>query len=63
MRESKFATNFRLHKLSHEKLKKPTADCPICERTNQRIVDGKCSHCYQSEYIKKRKEDRQQYSF
>lgn len=62
MKRSK-PTEFTLHKMDKECGPPPKGHCPICDRKNQRMVNGMCSYCYQADYTKKRKEERKQYQF
>lgn len=52
-----------LRQLKNEASKVKKGDCPTCERTDVKFCKGVCVYCYQSEYIKKRKEERKQYEF
>jgi len=58
-----FKTEFKIHKARHFSIYKPTADCPKCDKKDQRMIKGVCSYCYQAEYSKKRKEEREKYTF
>lgn len=59
---TKFSDAFKLHKLDKASVAKPKGDCK-CGKKNQRMVKGVCNKCYQAEYGKKRKAERQQYIF
>lgn len=52
-----------LKELSKIQVIKPTGDCIKCDTKDVRIVKDMCPNCYQADYIKKRKEDRNQYRF
>lgn len=55
--------NFSLLKLQTFDGAAPKGTCPKCGLPRMRIVKGVCNNCYQSEYIKNRKEERKNYLF